>query len=139
MVVLNKSGFWLGALCVRQRGRRGRRGVRKDAEEAEMRSPSVGRGGWGEVSVEGSGGGGVKGCQDEGSDDFQPATFYCRDFPTASRFFFLSACPVSPVKQTRSPQGKLIVEIIQRKEGRGGRGRKKKLNKRQSRVGNATC
>lgn len=60
-------------------GRGGGGGVRKDVEEAEMRGPRMRRGGRG----------GFKGCQDEDSDDFQPATFYCYDFPTASGFFSL--------------------------------------------------
>lgn len=54
--------------------------------------------------------------------------------------FFFSACPVSPVKQTGSPQGKLMVEIVQRKKGRREGGEEEFFfNKRQSRVGNATC
>lgn len=73
-------------------------------------------------------GGGFKGCQDEGSDDFQPATFYCYDFPTASGFFSLHVqCHLS--SRRGSPQGKLIVEIIQRKKGRREEGEKKNLTK----------
>lgn len=47
--------------------------------EAELRGPSLGIAGG-----VGGGRGGFKGCRDSGSDDFQPATFYCCHFPTAT-------------------------------------------------------
>lgn len=124
MVVLNKSSCWLGALGVRKRGR-GARWVRNDAEEAEMRGPSV------------RGRGDLKAAKTKAAMTFKQPHFIAMIFQQPAGFF--SACPVSPVKQTGSPQGKLIVEIIQRKKRRREGGGEKKCNKRQSHVGNATC
>lgn len=70
--------------------------------------------------------GGLK-AADSGRDDFQPATLYCYDFPTATE---LSLCMSSVTCQADgSLRGKLIVEIIQREKGRREGGGKKNLTK----------